>query len=176
MTVPARTRRAVTAALAAGLLAGITACAPPPPPPPTQVQLTLRADGGINPDPSGRASPAQIHVYWLRGAQDFQNADFFALTGQPSAALGQELAQHEVVTMRPNQQQTMMKSPDPGVTHVGVVTAYRSLDGVNWRAVGGFPSNQTTGFNVLLGANGVTMGLQGPSAAVPGPAPALAAR
>jgi len=153
------TRRAVLAALTAGLATSLVGCtSAPPPPPPTEVVLSISADGAVNPDPSGRASPVQVHLYWLRGAGAFQSADFFALTGNPSATLGADLAAHEVVTLRPMEQQGMTRRTDPGVTNVGVVAAYRSLDGVSWRAVSSFPANTRTSFNITLGARGVTMG------------------
>jgi len=166
MALFAHTRRAVLATLSAGLITSLAACvAAPPPPPPTEVVLSISADGAVNPDPSGRASPVQVHLYWLRGAGAFQSADFFALTGDPSATLGADLAAHEVVTLRPMEQQGMTRRTAAGVTHVGVVAAYRSLDGVSWRAVSSFPANARTGFTLALGANGVTMRQQAPTTA-----------
>jgi type VI secretion system protein VasD len=173
------TRRTALTVMVSGLGAGLAACvSAPPPPPPTEVVLTVQADGAINPDPGGRPSPAQVHIYWLRGPAAFQRADFFALTGDPSGTLGADLAAHETVTLRPMSQQGMTRRTAPGVTHVGVVAAYRSLDGVSWRTMAAFPANARSAFNIQLGRNGVTMGQQmGPSAAVPsGPGPVLASR
>ncbi|KAA5606912.1 type VI secretion system lipoprotein TssJ [Roseospira marina] len=180
MLSTARTRRAVTVALASALFTALSACASaPPPPPPTEVVLAISADDTINPDPTGRPSPAQVHIYWLRGATDFESADFFDLTGDPSATLGAELASHEVMTVRPSSQQSLMRRVDPGVSHVGIVTAYRSLDGVVWRAVTAVPPNARSGVGVTLVQGGVSLGAAVPTAMSErqtAPTSALAAR
>jgi type VI secretion system protein VasD len=159
------TRRAVTGRilglLGLGLVAplALSACAsaPPPPPPPTTVVLSINADNTVNLDPSGQPAPVQVHVYWLRAATAIQSGDFFQLTEQPEAALGQELSAHQQMIVRPGQGVSIQRTAQTGETYVGVVAAYRDLDNAVWRSVARLQPNTQNVINVQMGQRGLTL-------------------
>src|SRR3954470_6117205 len=90
--ISARRRRRSAMPLAAVL--AVMACSSPPPPqapappPPGVVELTVTAAEDLNPDASGRASPAVLRVYQLADAAKFQAADYFQLADNDAAILG----------------------------------------------------------------------------------------
>jgi type VI secretion system protein VasD len=159
------TRRSVTGRilglLGVGLVAplALSACAsaPPPPPPPTTVVLSINADNTVNMDASGQPAPVQVHVYWLRAATAFQTGDFFQLTEQPEATLGQELSAHQQMIVRPGQGVSIPHTAQAGETYVGVVAAYRDLDNAVWRSVARLQPNTQNAINVQLGQRGLTL-------------------
>ena len=62
---------------------------PPPPPPPTIVSLTLKAAPDVNAEADGTGRPVQVRLLKLATANEFMEADFFALDADPSRAAGQ---------------------------------------------------------------------------------------
>ncbi|WP_299439337.1 type VI secretion system lipoprotein TssJ [uncultured Rhodospira sp.] len=146
--------------LTMGLALG--ACTPEPPPPPTLVNLGINAGPMINMSPAGQPAPVQVHVYWLRAATAMQQADFFQVTEQPEATLGQELVAHQQVTVRPGQGVSIQRTANQGETHVGIVAAYRDLDTVNWRSVATLQPHAQNFIDVDLGPRGVSLSMRPP--------------
>ena len=143
--------------LAAPLALSACASPPPPPPPPTTVVLSINADNTVNLDASGQAAPVQVHVYWLRAATAIQSGDFFQLTEQPEAALGQELSAHQQMIVRPGQGVSIQRTAQAGETHVGVIAAYRDLDNAVWRSVARLQPNTQNLITVQMGQRGLTL-------------------
>ncbi|MBB4286254.1 type VI secretion system lipoprotein TssJ [Roseospira goensis] len=173
------TRRAVVAGGVGLLVAGLGACVSTPAPrgpAPISVNLALVADDQVNPNPAGRASPVRVTVFWLRQAAAFQNADFFALADDPAAVLGDDLAGSETLFVRPQSQQSLSGGTRPGVAYVGVVAAYRDLDGVSWRALASLAPGQRNDLVVQLGRFGVTIAQRAVTARRPDAADGQGAR
>ncbi len=136
----------------------VASCAkPPPPPPPTIVNLAVTAADDLNPNASGRASPAVVRVYYLVSATSFEEADFFQLFEQEGAVLGADLAARDEITMAPGTTKTLAREPRADVRFLGVAASYREIDSAVWRAVVAVPPNQTTAVQALLGANSVAL-------------------
>jgi type VI secretion system protein VasD len=141
------------------LLAGCSS--PPPPPPPTIVNLTVTADGGVNPDPSGNAAPVTVRIYQLASDGAFMSADFFQLAGKEDATLGKDLVAKDELTMLPNTSQSLVVAAKPDTKFLGATAAFRAIDKASWRAEMPVAPNQTVpatlklkGLTITLSAGG----------------------
>lgn len=122
------TRRRMLAALTALPLA---ACAGPEAPPPTSAALTLTGAADMN---GGR--PAKVAIFWLRGAAAFEAADFFALSENPGATLGADLAAMDERLLAPGRTVEAARSFDgPPPVALGLVAGFRNVGRPGWRAV-----------------------------------------
>ena len=155
-------RMTVWIAVLATLALAACVTPPPPPPPPTVVQLTLAADPGVNPGPSGRASPLRVTVFQLVAAGSFETADYFALADQPQATLTADLRGTDETILQPGASETLTRELPDGVTTLGIVGHYRDLDRAAWRAVVRVPPNRTTPVRVSLQPLGVAVGATAP--------------
>lgn len=135
-----------------GLAALAAACAAPPPPP-TTVALTIAATPEMN-----DAAPARIQVYYLASAAGFRGQDYFALSGDPKAALGADLVASDEYLLSPGQTATESRSFDQPVSHVGVVVGFRDIGSAGWRAILPLSANAPNAVKITVGANAVSIG------------------
>ncbi len=130
---------------------------PPPPPPPTIVGLTLKAAADVNQSADSGARPIFVRVFSLASVTDFLASDFFALNGDPAAALGKALIVEADFTLSPGTTEVYQREFDDKTHFVGVMASYRDLDAASWRAFHEVPRNRTTLLIVDLGAKGITI-------------------
>ena len=133
----------------AGVFAGACGSAPPQPQPqqqqpvapvvldPVTLQVTLVASDDVNPDRSGRASPLSVRIMELRSRSAFDAADFFSLYEREQATLGTELLAKEQYILRPGDTQGYTRKAQSETRFLGVVAAYRDLEGSTWRVAVG---------------------------------------
>lgn len=134
------------------LAALVAACAPAPTPP-TTVALTV----ATTPDMNGTA-PARVQVYYLASVAGFQGQDYFALSGQPQAALGADLVAVDEYLLNPGAGTTDSRSFDRPVSHVAVVVGFRDIGTAAWRATLPLTANAPNPVKVTVTANAVTIG------------------
>jgi len=133
--------------LLAGAGAFVAACASAPPPQqqpvapvvldPVTLQVTLIATDDVNPDVRGRASPLSVRIMELRSRSGFDAADFFSLYDRDQATLGTELLAKEQYILRPGDTQGYTRKAQGETRFLGVVAAYRDLEGSTWRVAAG---------------------------------------
>jgi type VI secretion system protein VasD len=126
-----------------GLALTLSGCSSSPPPPGV-VELTLRAEAGINPDPTGRFSPVVVRVYQLVSPTNFAAADFFQLFDKEAATLGADLGDREEVALAPGETRVVTMTLKPGAQFVGLAAAFRDIDAASWRALREVPPHGTT--------------------------------
>jgi type VI secretion system protein VasD len=144
----------------------LAACADPPPiviekepeAPPTIVELSIEASPDLNPDGSGRASPVVLGIYELRSPTQFLTADYFALTGQPAAALGADLVNSDQLGVGPGQTTKLTREIDDQSQQIGFVAGYRDLDKSDWRLIIPVAKEKTTPVTLILGPSGLSLG------------------
>jgi type VI secretion system protein VasD len=134
-------RLSVAAGLIGVLALGGLGCAskPPPPPKPIDTRAVVSAAADVNPDSSGRPSPVVVRIYQLRGAAEFNGADFFALYGMEKETLGANLIQREEQTLFPGQHLELKMPLAEDTRFVGAIAAYRDIRTTHWRAIIGAP-------------------------------------
>lgn len=144
--------------VAAFLAVLATSCASPPPKPViTKVEAKVVAATDVNPDAKARPSPVVVRFYELKSLAAFSGADFFSLWENDQAALGAELAAREEMHLKPGETLAFSRTVQPGVTHLGVVVAYRDLEHAVWRGVLPLPLGQATQATLTLGPRTLTI-------------------
>lgn len=168
---PSAPRRRLSArrALLAGLLLGLSGCgmlAPPPlppmpklpeAPPPTRLELNLTAARDLNPTAAGQPAPLLVRVYALAGDGQLLGASSAALFADDRAALGADVLSREELRLLPGQTESIAQDLPAGTRALGVLAAYRQLDGVHWRAAAPVAAGEVNRFELTLGARGVKL-------------------
>ena len=144
------TRRASSYALvhslAAMLVAGACAKAPPPTALPpitiaapaetkTKSAMTLAASADTNPDATGRPSPVVVRVYQLKTDAAFKGADFFALFDDDMKVLGPELISRDEYVLNPAERKTIDVVVSRDTRFVGALAAFRDVRNAQWRGL-----------------------------------------
>jgi type VI secretion system VasD/TssJ family lipoprotein len=139
----------------AGVLALASCASPPPPPPPAVLTLNFLGSAGQNPDPSGQGNTVAVQLYQLASTGKFLSTDFYSLTGQEAATLGQdELGASQQFLLTPGQKVTETEPLKPTVTAIGVAVLFRDINHSTWRVTAPVaPSGPTV---VTLRINGLT--------------------
>jgi type VI secretion system protein VasD len=144
-------RTALTTLLALG------ACASPPPPPPS-VTLKVAAGADQNPDPTGRASPVAVHVFFLKGTARFERSDWTQLTERERDTLGPDSGGSEQFVFAPGERREITRELQAGVQAIGVVALFRDVDaGARWKAFRTIAPSGATTLNLTLGRNTVSL-------------------
>ncbi len=138
-------------------LLALGACAAPPPPPPS-VTLKVVAGADQNPDPTGRASPVAVHVFFLKGTARFERSDWTQLTERERDTLGPDSGGSEQFVFAPGERREITRELQAGVQAIGIVALFRDVDsGARWKAVRTIAPSGATTLNVTLGRNTVTL-------------------
>jgi type VI secretion system protein VasD len=152
--------------LAVTLLAGLAGChsgAPPAQPKTLDVRVTIQAAVDLNPNQYGRASPVLLHVYQLREAAKFQNADFEAATARAESTFGSEVVRREEQMIAPNSTTELHLKIQPEARLLGVIAEYIDQSNAQWRALSAVPEGglmsffKKQTFTIQLGGRTVTL-------------------
>lgn len=95
--------------------------------------VSIRASENINPDINQRPSPIELHVFFLRHPSAFLSQDYYSLTEHPEQVLGQDLISRDSMIITPGQASSRVVKADGEYEHIGIVAAFRDLDGSRWR-------------------------------------------
>ncbi len=90
----------------------------------TDVALSITGSTDMN-----GGAPAQVKVYYLKGTSQFRSADFFTVFDAPEATLGDALVQVQTFGLAPGRTVTDAKSFAEAPSAVGVVAAFRDING-----------------------------------------------
>jgi type VI secretion system protein VasD len=124
---------------------------------PTTVTLLLSGEPTINPAPDGRPSPIVVRVYQLKSNTAFDAADFFQLYDGEAAILKENLLGRDEIVVTPSSKQTLVREFKPEAHYVGVLAAFRNLDGATWRASAKVAPKKKTEVQVHLGTRSVAL-------------------
>ena len=123
-------RRLLLGAVPAALL--VEGCGGPPPP---VVDVTIRANADINPNPTGTPVSVAVRLYSLNAKGRFESADVYSLMQREAQTLGTESAGVEEVVVRPGETRKVTLMPKPGVRFIGIAVLFRDIDRSQWRMV-----------------------------------------
>jgi type VI secretion system protein VasD len=128
------------------------ACAAPPPQPkPHKLNIDVSASSDVNPDIDGRPSPVILHVLELSAIDEFNKADFFALTANDASALGGDVQNKTEVILTPGSSKSMVLELRPETTNIGFVAGYRDIDNARWRVSREVSKAETSQMTVVIG-------------------------
>ena len=112
------------------------------PKPASPVDITFSAAKDSNPTQDGRAAPVQVTLYTLTSADNFNNSDYFSISGGSNPALQEEIKKQKQLILKPGESKTLSVELDDDVVCLGVVAAYRNIDDAHWSAVYTLPGAQ----------------------------------
>jgi type VI secretion system protein VasD len=124
-------RRVLLGAVPAALL--IEGCGGPPAP--AVVDVTIRANADINPNPAGTPVSVAVRFYSLNARGRFESADVYSLMQREAQTLGTESTGSEEAVVRPGETRKVTLMPKPGVRFVGIAVLFRDIDRAQWRMV-----------------------------------------
>lgn len=123
---------------------------------PSDATVTVAASKDVNPDTSNRPSPILVRIYQLRSGAALDQADYFKLTGDPQAALGDTLVAHDQTLVTPGQTRSLPLKLDPATRLVAVIAGYRDIDHARWRTSVDVDPGKTGSIAIAVGAAAVT--------------------
>jgi type VI secretion system protein VasD len=140
-------RRHFIASLA---LAGLTSACVAPEPVSTDIALSITGAGNMN-----GGAPAQVKVYYLSNANQFQSSDFFTVFDTPES-LGSDLIEVSTFSLVPGRTVTDSKNFVQPPAAIGVVAAFRDING-QFLAVKPLVPNVPNPVAVTLSGNSVVL-------------------
>ena len=142
-------RRLLIGAVPAAFL--VEGCGGPPPPP--VVDVTIRANADINPNPAGTPVSVAVRLYSLNARGKFESADVYSLMQREAQTLGAESAGFEEVVIRPGETRKVTVMPKPGVRFIGVAVLFRDIDRSQWRMVAPIAESGLSKFALSISGN-----------------------
>ena len=128
------------------------ACAGPAAiPKPPKLQINITASNDVNPDIDKRPSPVILHVLELSAVDEFNKADFFALTANDATALGGDVLNKTEIILTPGSSKSMTLDLKPDTTNIGFVAGYRDIDNARWRVSQEVSRAETSQMSVEIG-------------------------
>lgn len=97
------------------------------------LNIRISASTDVNPDLEARPSPIILHVLELSAVDEFNRADFFALTQNDAAALGGDVLNKTEIILTPGSSKETVLELDQQAVYLGFVAGYRDIDNARWR-------------------------------------------
>jgi len=138
----------------------LAACAAaPPPPPPTVHPLTVRlaASADVNPDIDNRPSPVIVHVLELSAIDEFNRADYFALTNNDASALGGDVMNKTEIILTPGSSKQIRLEVGQKIAYIGLVAGYRDIDNSRWRVAQEIVPGSNTSLSATIGSQQISI-------------------
>ena len=130
---------------------------------PVRTNTYLQAEGDLNPDATGRASPVVVRVFGLKSDAEFAAADFPALYERERETLGSSLLSRQEYVLKPGERNELWLPVPRDTAYIGVVAAFRDIRGTKWRTVMRAPRKRFTDafsrdtVRVLASRGGITL-------------------
>jgi type VI secretion system protein VasD len=131
--------------------------------PPVRTKTYLTAEGDLNPDANGRASPVVVRVFELKNDAEFVAADFFSLYERERESLGSSLLSRQEYVLQPGERRELWLPVPRDAAYIGVVAAFRDIRSTRWRTIARAPHKGVTDtfsrdtVRILAGHGGVTL-------------------
>ena len=127
---------------------------------PPLLRGAINADGGVNPDRGGRASPIVVRVYELKSVAAFNSADFFSRFDKEQGTLGGELVGREEFQLQPAETRQYRRQLQPDTKFFGVVAAFRDLEQSRWRQAVPVPAKGSATLTLGIQARTITLAVK----------------
>lgn len=117
----------------------------------TGLDAKINVAKNLNPDLTGRPSPAVMRLYALKSLGKFQSGDFYKLTNNYEALLGADLVSSEQLFLHPGQNKIIQQTLTPETKYIAVTVAYRDLNQAVWRAAAPIQADKTNLLSITIG-------------------------
>lgn len=141
-------KSAIIAVFSLFLLAGCVSSGPAP----TTVDLAISGAANMN-----GGAPAKVKVYYLASPATFRSSDFFSLFNSAQATLGTDLIAVDEFQLAPGRTKTDARSVAGTPVAVGVVAAFRDIDGARFKAVKRLTPNSENRVRVTISGTTVSV-------------------
>jgi len=111
----------------------------PQAPQPMKVSGTMSATTILNPDLKGGYRPLNVKVFYLKSNAAFSKASFTDIYKHTDQVLGPDILHITSHQLLPGQSLRLSESVQPGLKYIGVVGAFRNLEGANWKDIKAIP-------------------------------------
>jgi len=128
-----------------------------PPETKTRLEAEVIAAADVNQDAAGRSLPIVVRIYELKATGGFQGADFYSLYDREADALGAALLTCEELNLGPGQRRRIERETTPNARYLGVMGAFRAIDGARWKATYPLTPGATNKVRIRLGPNTVSI-------------------
>jgi type VI secretion system protein VasD len=125
--------------------------------PDTVLQVDLVASGDVNSGDGKQGRPVVVRLYELKSAGSFSSADFFSLYEHEVQTLGPDMLGREEVSLAPGQRHRVDKVVTPETAYMGVIAAFRDIDGSKWRDVSRLRPDRVNKFKVTAAGNHISV-------------------
>ncbi|WP_417689082.1 type VI secretion system lipoprotein TssJ [Roseibium sp.] len=141
-------KSAIIAGFSLVLLAGCVSSGPSP----TTVDLAISGAANMN-----GGAPAKVKVYYLASPASFQFSDFFSLFNSAEVTLGTDLIAVDEFQLAPGRTKSSVRSVNGTPTAIGVVAAFRDIDGARFKSVKRLIPNADNRVRVTLSGTTVSV-------------------
>jgi type VI secretion system protein VasD len=121
------------------------------------LEIRMSASADVNPDSQARPSPVILHVLELTSIEEFNQADFFALTQDDASALGGDVLNKTEINLTPGASRKMALELDDQIAYLGFVAAYRDIDNSRWRVTQEVIPGKTDWIAVSIGKQQISI-------------------
>jgi type VI secretion system protein VasD len=120
-----------------------------------EIRLTATAD--VNPDSESRPSPVILHVLELTSIDEFNRADYLALTEDDASALGGDVLNKTEIILTPGAFKEIALELDEQIAYLGFVAGYRDIDNSRWRVAQEIIPGKTDWIAVNIGKQQISI-------------------
>jgi len=149
------TIRAVLLLVLPVLVAGLAGCGAAPKKESLEVRISTTTD--VNPDVDSRPSPIILHILELTAIDEFNRADYFALTQEDAATLSGDVVHKTEIILTPGTSRAATLELDETVGYLGFVAGYRDIDSSRWRITQEVRPGKTDWIAVSLGKDRISI-------------------
>lgn len=103
------------------------------------IEGNIQATSILNPDIKGEYKPVNIKVYYLKSDTEFSQAGFADLYKYTDKVLGDSILHISSHQLLPGQSIELEEEVPMGLKYIGVVAAFRHLQGATWKDIKPIP-------------------------------------
>jgi type VI secretion system protein VasD len=144
-------------AFASVLLLCLASCGGAPALETHELEIRIEATSDVNPDIDSRPSPVILHVLELSAVDEFNKADYFALTKNDAAALGGDVLNKTEIILTPTSLKQMPLKLNEKAAYIGFVAGYRDIDNSTWRVSQEVIPGKTDWISVTVGKQQISI-------------------
>ena len=98
------------------------------------INVTLTADGDINPNISGEAAPLRIMLFSLTDTEFFTESNYFDFTGRRQGSLQNGITKLYDGVLTPGETRKLSLHITEQVAAIGVIGGYREIEHARWKS------------------------------------------